>query len=102
MSAALKPKSKFVVCDGNEAAARAVAAARVDLVAVYPVTPQSSLAEYLTKFVADGRLAAELGRTPTSAFQFMRYWRRPKQRGDPAPHRTAQRRKGRPRTAFLP
>ena len=60
MSAVLKPKSKFIVCDGNEAAAWAVAAARVELVAVYPITPQSSLAEYLAKFIADGRLAAEL------------------------------------------
>ncbi len=60
MSAVLKPKSKFIVCDGNEAAAWAVAAARVELVAVYPITPQSSLAEYLAKFIADGRLAADL------------------------------------------
>ena len=60
MSAVLKPKSKFIVCDGNEAAAWAVAAARVELVAVYPITPQSSLVEYLAKFVADGRLAADL------------------------------------------
>ena len=60
MSAALKPKSKLIVCDGNEAAAWAVAAARVDMVAVYPITPQSSLAENLAKFVADGLLDAEL------------------------------------------
>ncbi|OGA14275.1 MAG: phenylglyoxylate dehydrogenase [Betaproteobacteria bacterium RIFCSPLOWO2_12_FULL_63_13] len=60
MSAVLKPKSKLIVCDGNEAAAWAVAAARVEMVAVYPITPQSSLVEYLAKFVADGRLAAEL------------------------------------------
>jgi len=60
MSAVLKPQSKFIVCDGNEAAAWAVAAARVDMVAVYPITPQSSLVEYLAKFVADGRLTAEL------------------------------------------
>ena len=60
MSAVLKPKSKFIVCDGNEAAAWAVAASNVDLVAVYPITPQSSLVEYLAKFVADGRLKADL------------------------------------------
>ena len=60
MSAVLKPQSKFIVCDGNEAAAWAVAAARVDMVAVYPITPQSSLVEYLAKFVADGRLQADL------------------------------------------
>ncbi|MDR2239512.1 MAG: phenylglyoxylate dehydrogenase [Zoogloeaceae bacterium] len=60
MSAVLKPKSKAIVCDGNEAAAWAVTLARVDMVAVYPITPQSSLVEYLAKFVADGRLNAEI------------------------------------------
>ena len=62
MSALAKPapKSKVIVCDGNEAAAWAVSLARVDMVAVYPITPQSSLVEYLAKFIADGRLQAEL------------------------------------------
>jgi pyruvate ferredoxin oxidoreductase alpha subunit/phenylglyoxylate dehydrogenase alpha subunit len=54
------PAHKLIVCDGNEAAAYGVALARVDMVAVYPITPQSSLAEYLAKFIADGRLQAEL------------------------------------------
>jgi phenylglyoxylate dehydrogenase alpha subunit len=60
MSAILKPKSKLIVCDGNEAAAWAVSLANVDMVAVYPCTPQSSLVEYLAKFIADGRLGAEI------------------------------------------
>ena len=61
MSAVIQPrKAKYVVCDGNEAAALAVALARVDMVAVYPITPQSSLVEYLAKFIADGKLTAEL------------------------------------------
>lgn len=60
MSAVLKPQSRSIVCDGNEAAAWAVAAARVEMVAVYPITPQSSLVEYLAKFIADGRLSADL------------------------------------------
>jgi pyruvate ferredoxin oxidoreductase alpha subunit/phenylglyoxylate dehydrogenase alpha subunit len=60
MSAVLKPKQKLVVCDGNEAAALAVALAQVDMVAVYPITPQSSLVEYLAKFVAEGKLNAEI------------------------------------------
>ena len=51
---------RHLVCDGNEAAAHAVALARVDMVAVYPITPQSSLVEYLAKFIADGKLDAEL------------------------------------------
>ncbi len=63
MSAVLAPEAKqrnTIVCDGNEAAAWAVALARVEMVAVYPITPQSSLVEYLAKFVADGTLDAEI------------------------------------------
>jgi len=63
MTAVLAPPAKqrnTIVCDGNEAAAWAVALARVEMVAVYPITPQSSLVEYLAKFVADGTLDAEI------------------------------------------
>lgn len=60
MSAVLKPKPRFIVCDGNEAAALGVTLAGVDMVAVYPITPQSSLVEYIAKFVAEGRLNAEI------------------------------------------
>ena len=60
MNAVVESRSRVLVCDGNEAAAWAVALARVDMVAVYPITPQSSLVEYLAKFVADGRLNAEI------------------------------------------
>jgi phenylglyoxylate dehydrogenase alpha subunit len=52
--------SKTIVCDGNEAAAWGVALARPDMVAVYPITPQSSLAEYISRFVADGIIEADL------------------------------------------
>lgn len=52
--------SKSIVCDGNEAAAWGVAMAKPDMVAVYPITPQSSLAEYIAQFVADGVMDAEL------------------------------------------
>jgi len=48
------------VCEGNEAAAIAVSLARPDVVAVYPITPQSSLVEHLSQMIADGRLKAEL------------------------------------------
>lgn len=51
---------EVIVCDGNEAAARGVVLSRPDVCAVYPITPQSSLAEYLSKFVSDGVLDAEL------------------------------------------
>lgn len=52
--------SMTIVCDGNEAAARGVVLARPDVCAVYPITPQSSLAEYISKFVSDGTLDADL------------------------------------------
>ena len=51
---------KTIVCDGNEAAAWGVALSRPDMVAVYPITPQSSLAEYISQFVADGIIKADL------------------------------------------
>lgn len=51
---------KRIVCDGNEAAAWGVALARPDMVAVYPITPQSSLVEYISQFVADGIIKADL------------------------------------------
>ncbi len=51
---------KTIVCDGNEAAAWGVAMSRPDMVAVYPITPQSSLAEYISQFVADGIIQADL------------------------------------------
>lgn len=49
-----------IVCDGNEGAAWGVSRARPDMVAVYPITPQSSLAEYISQFVADGIIDADL------------------------------------------
>ena len=52
--------SETIVCDGNEAAALGVAKARPDMVSVYPITPQSSLAEYLSQLIADGVIDAEL------------------------------------------
>ncbi len=52
--------SQTVVIDGNEAAAWGAALSRPDMVAVYPITPQSSLVEYLAKFIADGRMDADL------------------------------------------
>ena len=51
---------RSIVCDGNEAAAWGVALSRPDMLAVYPITPQSSLAEYVSQFVADGIIDAEL------------------------------------------
>ena len=53
-------KPRYTVCEGNEAAAIGVGLARPDVVAVYPITPQSSLVEHLSQMIADGRLQADL------------------------------------------
>ncbi len=45
--------------DGNTAAAEAMRLARVQVVATYPITPQSPLAESLADFVAKGTLEAK-------------------------------------------
>jgi pyruvate ferredoxin oxidoreductase alpha subunit len=45
---------------GNYAAAYAVKAADVDVIAVYPITPQTTIVEKLSEFVANGELNAEL------------------------------------------
>lgn len=52
--------NKKIVCDGNEAAAWGVAKAKPDMIAVFPITPQSSLTEYIAQFVADGVIDADL------------------------------------------
>ena len=43
---------------GNTACALAVKAARVDLVAAYPITPQTSVVEKLAGYIREGKLAA--------------------------------------------
>jgi pyruvate ferredoxin oxidoreductase alpha subunit len=48
-----------VVLDGNSAAAEALRLARVQVIAAYPVTPQSPIAEKLASYVAEGLLAAK-------------------------------------------
>jgi phenylglyoxylate dehydrogenase alpha subunit len=52
--------AQVTVLDGNEAAAMGVVLARPDVVAVYPITPQSSLVEALSQHIADGTLDADL------------------------------------------
>lgn len=44
------------VLNGNRAAARGAALSRPDVIAAYPITPQTPLVEYLTQYVADGEL----------------------------------------------
>lgn len=47
------------VLKGNSAAARAVLLCKPDVVAAYPITPQSPVVEEMSKFVATGKLDAE-------------------------------------------
>ncbi|MFH1085644.1 MAG: ferredoxin oxidoreductase, partial [Chloroflexota bacterium] len=48
-----------VYITANEAVARAVALARVEVVAAYPITPQTTIVEKLAAFVDGGQLDAE-------------------------------------------
>lgn len=50
--------STVEVVTGNEAAALAVKMCRPGVIAAYPITPQSSIVEYLGQYVADGELDA--------------------------------------------
>ena len=47
------------VLKGNSAAALAVLLCKPDVVAAYPITPQSPVVEEMSKFVATGKLDAE-------------------------------------------
>jgi pyruvate ferredoxin oxidoreductase alpha subunit len=51
--------SKTVIITGNEAAANAARLCRVQVVAAYPITPQSSVVENLSRFIEQGELPAE-------------------------------------------
>jgi pyruvate/2-oxoacid:ferredoxin oxidoreductase alpha subunit len=48
------------VLTGNKAAAQGVLLARPDVIAMYPITPQTPLAEELARFHAEGRLDCEM------------------------------------------
>jgi len=45
---------------GNAAAAFGVKLARVEVIATYPITPQSPIVEYIAELIANGQLKAEL------------------------------------------
>ncbi len=47
-------KKKFVTCDGNYAAAH-VAYMFSEVAAIYPITPSSTMAEYVDEWAANGR-----------------------------------------------
>lgn len=51
---------RLVAMTGNEALAFAVKQCRPDVIAMYPITPQTQIVEELAQFYADGELDAEL------------------------------------------
>lgn len=51
---------KLDVLNGNMAAAVGAALARPDVIAAYPITPQTPVVEYLTQFAADGKVDAAM------------------------------------------
>ncbi len=53
-------KGRVSVMTGNYVAANAARLCRPEVVAAYPITPQSEVAEQLSGFVADGTLDAEI------------------------------------------
>ena len=48
------------VLNGNMAAAVGAALAKPDVIAAYPITPQTPVVEYLTQFAADGKIDAAM------------------------------------------
>lgn len=59
-TAANKGRGQVVVIDGNKAAAWGVRLSKPQILAAYPITPQTPLVEYLSQFVADGDLDADM------------------------------------------
>ncbi|BEP16780.1 ferredoxin oxidoreductase [Pyrofollis japonicus] len=55
-----KKEKKRIAATGADAAAYAVRDVDVDVVAVYPITPQAPIAENIAQMIADGEIDAEL------------------------------------------
>ena len=53
-------KGEVRVCDGNMSAAYGVLLAKTDVIAIYPITPQTSLIEKLALFKSQGLIDAEI------------------------------------------
>lgn len=49
----------YMMLDGNSAAVQAIKMARVKVISAYPITPQSSISEELSRLVRDGSLDAK-------------------------------------------
>ncbi|GAB4254183.1 MAG: 2-ketoisovalerate ferredoxin oxidoreductase subunit alpha [Acidobacteriota bacterium] len=58
MSGAGVAATESLVLTGNHAVSHAVRLARADVIAAYPITPQTQVVELLSQFCSDGRLAA--------------------------------------------
>ena len=56
---AVQRKTNMHIIDGNQSAAIAAKMSRVQVVAAYPITPQTPLTEQLSQFVEQGELKAE-------------------------------------------
>jgi len=54
--------AQHIILTGNQAAALAAKLCRVQVVAAYPITPQSKIPEVLSEYVESGELAAEFVR----------------------------------------
>ena len=52
-------KTEIQILDGNQAAAQGAKLSRVQVIAAYPITPQTPLTETLSEFVEGGNLYAE-------------------------------------------
>ncbi|MFC2059956.1 transketolase C-terminal domain-containing protein [Chloroflexota bacterium] len=52
-------KGNIQIVDGNQAAAQGVKLSRVQVIAAYPITPQTPLTEALSEFVEEGNLNAQ-------------------------------------------
>ncbi len=60
MTIPTKNGAKVEACDGNKAAAYGVLLCRPDVIAMYPITPQTAMIEWLTRFHDQGLLDAEV------------------------------------------
>jgi pyruvate/2-oxoacid:ferredoxin oxidoreductase alpha subunit len=56
---AIQRKANVHILDGNQAAAIAAKMSRVQVIAAYPITPQTPLTEQLSQYVEQGELQAE-------------------------------------------
>ncbi len=51
---AVQRKANIHILDGNQAAANAAKLSRVQVIAAYPITPQTPLTEQLSQYVKQG------------------------------------------------